>query len=256
MGKLTLPVVVRDQLRRLPAPTKYDLAGRVIIVTGSNVGLGLEAARHFATMRPLKLILAVRSVGKGEAAKRSIVESTGCSGDSVEVWELDMANFESVRKFARRAQEDLGRLDILLANAGLAPPSPEWTSTQDGFEITLEVNAINTGLLALLLLPLSKRTAALPTPPSSPNLTPHITIVGSELHFWAAFKMHADPHPITALNDKAKYDAMDRYPTTKLLNLFLARKIATLAGEDVIVNVTNPGLCHSQLFRSMTGIQA
>lgn len=40
---------------------------------------------------------------------------------------------------------------------------------------------------------------------------------------------------------------MDRYNVSKLLSLFLARKIATLpAAKDIVVNCVNPGLCKSE----------
>ena len=56
---------LREQFSTL-YPTTADLTGRTVIVTGSNVGLGKEAARQFLAMRPAKLILAVRSIQKGE----------------------------------------------------------------------------------------------------------------------------------------------------------------------------------------------
>lgn len=133
MGKLTLPSFVSAQFRTLPVPEKANLAGRVVIVTGSNVGLGLEAARHFAAMGPAKLILAVRTLEKGEAAKKSIVESTKCGADVVEVWELDMSSFASVKAFAKKA-EGLSRLDIVNENAGIA--TDQWSVTKDGYEST------------------------------------------------------------------------------------------------------------------------
>jgi hypothetical protein len=51
-----------------PIPAGIDLAGKTALVTGSNGGLGLECARHFLKLRPSLLILAVRSLQKGEAA--------------------------------------------------------------------------------------------------------------------------------------------------------------------------------------------
>jgi len=69
---------------------------------GSNVGLGLEAARHLAKMNPKKLILACRNQEKGERAVRYINETTNVAPGIVEMWQLDLASFDSVKAFAKR----------------------------------------------------------------------------------------------------------------------------------------------------------
>lgn len=82
------------------------------------MGLGLEAARHFTRLDAEKVILAVRNLEKGEAAKRSIEETTNRK-NVVEVWQLDLASYESVKQFAKKANE-LRRLDAVVENAGIA----------------------------------------------------------------------------------------------------------------------------------------
>ena len=49
-----------------------DFCGKTIIVTGSNVGLGKEAVKHFVRLNAEKVIVAVRSVAKGKAANGEI----------------------------------------------------------------------------------------------------------------------------------------------------------------------------------------
>jgi retinol dehydrogenase 12 len=44
-----------------------DLTGKTVVVIGANVGLGFEAAKHFASMNPKKLVLGCRSQEKGQA---------------------------------------------------------------------------------------------------------------------------------------------------------------------------------------------
>jgi len=51
--------------------------------------------------------------------------------DVVEVWELDLANFESTKAFARQCNQ-LERLDIALLNAGAE--FLDWSVTKDGYE--------------------------------------------------------------------------------------------------------------------------
>jgi retinol dehydrogenase 12 len=120
--------------------TVVDLRGRTVIVTGSNVGLGLEAAKRFYAMNPARLILAVRTISKGEDAKKVILEpgkkegpyGTVKSETNIEVWALDLSSFESVRKFAKKCEDELERIDILLENA--AVQVGDWSITNDGWE--------------------------------------------------------------------------------------------------------------------------
>ena len=124
---------VRDQFLDLPLVSE-DLEGRIVIVTGANTGLGFECAMHFLRMKPAKLILAVRSIEKGQAAAlRMIDETKETRPDIVEVWQLDMASFVSVQAFAQRV-ETLPRLDIVVLNSGVN--TREWRTTGDGYEIS------------------------------------------------------------------------------------------------------------------------
>ena len=137
-----------------PYPTK-KYTDQTIIVTGSNAGLGLAAARHFVRLDAAKVILAVRTVEKGEAAKRSIEQSTGRAG-VVEVWQLDLAHYESVRFFAKRAM-GLERLDVVVENAGILTGKFQ---VMEGDEASVTTNVVSTVLHALLLLPKLRETGA------------------------------------------------------------------------------------------------
>src|SRR5271155_747592 len=110
---------LHSQLFVTPEYPTTSCAGQTIIVTGSNVGLGKEAARHFARLGAAKIILAVRNSKAGEEAKKDIETSTKCGAAVIEVWSLDLSSHESVRSFADRASR-LPRLDVLLENAGIA----------------------------------------------------------------------------------------------------------------------------------------
>lgn len=224
-----------------PYPTS-DFSGKTIVVTGSNVGLGLEAARHFTRLNAEKLILAVRSLEKGNEAKQSIEESTHRTG-VVEVWELDLSSYQSVEKFAAKAQT-LERLDVLVENAGINAAT--W-SIAEGQERTITVNVISTFLLALLMLPKLYESA------SKFKTLPHLVIVSSEVHFWTSLPQRKEPSILAALADKSKADMADRYNVSKLLELFYVRALALHMKEsknpEIVVNAVTPGLCHSELGR-------
>lgn len=223
-----------------PESPTQSFAGKTVIVTGSNVGLGLEAARHIVRRDAAKLILAVRNLKAGEEAKQSIEESTGRK-DVCEVWELDLASYDSVVAFAGRAVT-LPRLDAVIENAALAT----FTFTlAEGHERTITINVISTFLLALLLLPKLRETAA-----GFPESCPHLSIVTSEVHEWASFPERASERIIAALDDESKVNMRDRYHTSKLLEVLVIREWMTrMADSRVVVNMLNPGFCHSRLLR-------
>lgn len=234
-----------------PKPTT-SFAGQTVIITGSNTGLGFEAAKHVVRLGCAKLIIAVRSVDKGETAKRSVVQTTGCDANVIEVWPIDLTSYESVKAFAERADRELDRVDVLLENAAVA--SVEWNWVQDN-ERMVTVNVVSTFLLAFLMLPKLKATAA------KFNTKPRLTFVTSDTHYLVDFKEKDAPEGIfNRLNDKAKSmkNQSERYPTTKLMQVFIVREMAARLPREstpVIINCTNPGLCHSELSRELDGMQ-
>ena len=131
-----------------------SLAGRVIVVTGANSGLGYEGARGFAR-RGAKVIMACRNIGKGEDARQKIVAESPTA--KVEVMALDLASLASVRRFAEDVLAQTDRLDALCNNAGvMALPRCE---TADGFEMQLGTNHFGHFALTGRLLPLLLKTA-------------------------------------------------------------------------------------------------
>lgn len=183
----------------LPIP-KQSFSGQTIIVTGSNTGLGLEAARHFTRLDAAKVILAVRNVPKGEAARTSIETSTHRKG-VVEVWNLDLGSYDSVKDFAKKA-EGLDRLDALVENAGIA--TQNWSVLEDN-ESTLTVNVVSTFLLGLLLLPKLRETG------QKFNITPHLAVVSSAVHAWTPLNERKSKSIFDALNDKETANMGERY---------------------------------------------
>ncbi|RLL96299.1 hypothetical protein CFD26_102788 [Aspergillus turcosus] len=223
-----------------PAYPTHTFKDQTIIVTGSNVGLGLEAARHFVRLDAATVILAVRNRPAGEAAKASIQESHPSSQTSIEVWDLDLASYASVLAFTQRVSQ-LPRLDVLLCNASIATATFQLA---EGHERSITVNVISTILLALLVLPTLRRSA------EKFGTKPRLTTVVSEVHAWTKFPERKARNTFLALDDQNHTDMRERYPTSKLLQVLALREIvARMRDDSVVVNMLNPGLCHSQLAR-------
>ncbi len=234
-----------------PKPTA-SFEGQTVIITGSNTGLGFEGVKHVVKLGCAKLIIAVRSVEKGETAKRSIIQATKCNPEIIDVWFIDLTSYDSVKAFAERADRELDRIDVLLENAAVA--SVEWNTVLDN-ERMVTVNVVSTFLLAFLMLPKLKATAA------KFGTKPHLTFVTSDTHFLVDFKEKDAPEGIfNRMNDeaKSKKKQSERYPTTKLMQVFIVREMAARLPKEstpIIINCTNPGLCHSELSRELDGMQ-
>lgn len=115
-------------------------AGRTVVVTGANSGIGRAAARELARAGA-HVVLAVRDTAKGAEAAR------GMTG-SVRVRALDLADLASVRAFAAATDHPV---DVLVNNAGLMAVPEQRTA--DGFEMQIGTNFLGHFALTGLLLP-------------------------------------------------------------------------------------------------------
>ena len=149
---------IPTQKRNLPLlATPTTCSGRTYIVTGSNTGLGFEAAQHLALAGAARVILAVRNPAAGEVAKAAIDAALSSSSTThqevkVEVWPLDLGSYDSVKAFAARAERELERIDGVVENAAVAGAG----GRAEGHRTGLTVNVLGTLLLAALLLPVMK----------------------------------------------------------------------------------------------------
>lgn len=214
------PHYFRSQIFYTPPYPTTDFIGQTVIVTGANTGLGLEAARHLVRLNAGKVILAVRSLEKGEAARKSI-EASEKKTDVAEVWKLDLASYESVKKFASKAQS-LKRLDAVIENAAVYKFD---FSVAEGNESTVTVNIFSTFLLALLLLPKMRETAV------KFNVLPRLSIVASFVHYFTKFPERSSVSIFDNLNEKDKANMNDRYvfgPRSSLFTISLTILISPL----------------------------
>ncbi|MCJ1455874.1 hypothetical protein MMC28_006231 [Mycoblastus sanguinarius] len=179
-------------------------------------------------------MVAVRSLAKGEAAKAETEAQTNCTG-VIEVWELDYFSYASVKAFASRATK-LDRRDASILNAGTATENFEIFEDN---ESSITVNVVSTTLLALLLLPALRSSVA------KWIAEPVLTIVGSGVHAYTNFTERNTPKSFKTLNNPQTANMSDRYPVTKLLQLFAVRSLSeklTASTPFVAINTVNPGL--------------
>ncbi|EAT86631.1 hypothetical protein HBI56_129320 [Parastagonospora nodorum] len=233
--------IIGEQYKKLPVLiNSANVGGKTYIVTGGNTGIGLETARHLVKADAGRVIISSRKISAGEAAKADIEGTTGRK-NVVEVWQLDLTSFASVKEFAAKAS-GLERIDALIENAGVMTDK---FAIVEGNETSMTVNVVSPFLLAALLMPKLQETAQQFT------ITPHIIMVGSALALQANKELEkgGSKNIFANLND-AKIT--DRYPLTKLVQLYALREWATrypAEKTNVIMNMTAPGVCSTGLAR-------
>jgi hypothetical protein len=192
-----------------------SFAGRTVIITGANSGLGAVTARELAA-KGAKIVMAVRNTSKGEAAARQI---TG----EVEVRQLDLQDLSSVRRFA----DGVDKADVLINNAGIM--AAPFALTADGFESQIGTNHLGHFALTNLLLP---------------KLTDRVVTVTSMAH-WPG-RINFDD-----LNwESRRYSPWLAYSQSKLANLLftseLQRRLDS-AGSPLRAVAAHPGYSHTNL---------
>jgi NAD(P)-dependent dehydrogenase (short-subunit alcohol dehydrogenase family) len=74
-------------------------------------------ARILSGFSPKRLVLTFRNKEKGNSLLEYIKSSNGQT-DNVELWEMDLADLQSVKDFANKFINEVGELHILINNAG------------------------------------------------------------------------------------------------------------------------------------------
>jgi NAD(P)-dependent dehydrogenase (short-subunit alcohol dehydrogenase family) len=235
----------RQFTRPKPLPAGVCLANQVAIITGSNVGLGLEASRQLLGLQLSHLVMGVRSQVKGDAAAAKLRQEF--PGATISIWVVDLESYDSVLAFADRCAA-LPRLDIAILNAGLMK-TPYTVAPTTEHEATLQVNYLSTALLAILLLPIlkAKRNLGAARPPV-------LTLVGSDLMYQV--DVGTKGPVLQQFNTPKTFDQFRWYAKSKLLLVFFVVKLAEFVSpNDVIVNMANPGMTKgTEFFRGLPAI--
>ncbi|KAK5559272.1 hypothetical protein LTR46_002314 [Exophiala xenobiotica] len=250
------PIFFQNQFRtkiELPTKSKYpNVQGQCAIITGSNTGLGFEAAHQLLTLGLSRLIMGVRSTTRGEAAANKLRAAANPSA-KIDVWHLDMESYDSIQAFARNCADlaTTTRIDMVILNAGLARLKFA-TTPSTNHEQTIQINHISTLLLTILLLPVlssskhkHKLAMAGGNGHSQYQRPPVLTLVNSLTAHLAKFpnNAHAQRPLLPSFDDPTTYDAAEQYGVSKLLNQLATVKLTELISpDDVIINMVDPGL--------------
>jgi protochlorophyllide reductase len=212
-----------------------DQAGRTVLVTGANSGLGLQTAAVLAG-RGATVLMACRDPLRGRAALEQVRASSGAADATL--IQLDLADLGSVRKAADYVRAITGdKLDVLVNNAGVMASPPR--RTVDGFELQIGTNHLGHAALTWLLAP-----ALLPGA--------RVVTVSSLAHRGGGLD-------VDDLNfERRRYNAIAAYSASKLANLLftfeLDRRVRS-AGRNRLVVAAHPGLTDTELYANTTRLR-
>lgn len=201
------------------------LAGKVIVITGTSSGIGVETARALS-LTGAQLFLTARNLEKAKTALGPVLGS-----GRAELIEMDNTSLSSVRGAAGTIlQKSNGQVNILVNNAGImAIPKLEYT--KDGFELQFGVNHLSHFLLFELLKPALLASA-------SPELRSRVVNLSSSAHNVAPIN-ESDNYNF----EKGAYDAWVSYGQSKTANIYMANEIERRYGSQGLhATSVHPGL--------------
>ena len=204
------------------------MAGKIVVITGGNAGIGKETAVGLAR-RGARVIITSRNQERGAAALAEIRERSGST--EVEVVELDLASLENVRACTDELHRRCSHIDVLVNNAGLI--LGERAESAEGIEMTLAVNHFGPMALTLRLIDLLAASEG-----------GRIVNVSSDAHRMARAFDFDDLH------SRKRYRSMKAYSQSKLANILFTRELAErVDGRGITVNALHPGFVRSSFAR-------
>ncbi|HEV2375609.1 MAG TPA: SDR family oxidoreductase [Streptosporangiaceae bacterium] len=206
-----------------------DQTGKFIVVTGANSGTGKEATRRLAAAGA-RVVMAVRTVAKGEQARAEILASQ--PGAKIEVRCVDLADLSAVKEFTDGLTADGTPVDVLVNNAGVMAP-PTRMSTADGFELQFGSNFLGPFALTMRLLPLVLAAPAPRVVTMSSGVASYGRIRFDDLQW-----------------ERGRYSPNLTYAQSKLADLMMTLRLAGLAtqnGWNLVSNGAHPGFTRTNL---------
>lgn len=210
------------------------LTGKVIVITGTSSGIGIETARALS-VTGATLFLTARDTNKAQDALKGILEEP-----RITLVKMDNASLGSVRACATTILEkSKGKINILVNNAGvMAVPSLQFT--EDGNEMQFGINH----LAHFLLFQLFKK-ALLES--SEPGFHSRVINVASSGHRANEINESGDYK-----FKKSRYNPWVAYGQSKLANVYMANEIDRRYGSKGLhATSLNPGAIATGLGKYM-----
>lgn len=217
-------------------------AGKRILITGANSGIGFQAALALARDGAL-IVLACRDRARGEAA---LAKLRGMLPDAdAALGLLDLASLDSVREFAARELERGLPLHVLINNAGVMAP-PRRLGTADGFELQFGTNVLGHFALTALLMPALQRARQ-----QVPRSEGYSAAAAARVVTVASIAHRRGRIDFGDLQSRLNYSPMRSYAQSKLADLLFALEFdrrLRAAGSPLLSLAAHPGVAATNLF--------
>lgn len=115
--------------------TKWNVEGKVVLITGGSRGFGLILARHLAD-RGARLAICARSADDLELARQELE----ARGVDVIAMTVDVTHNEEVKAMVRDVIGRYGRIDLLVNNAGIIQVGPQHLMEIEDYELAMQTN--------------------------------------------------------------------------------------------------------------------
>ncbi|KAF4340137.1 alcohol dehydrogenase [Fusarium beomiforme] len=209
------------------------LKDKVIVITGTSSGIGVETAKALAETGA-RLFLTARNIKKAEKACEGFFDAS-----RMEFIEMDQTSFASVRTAAKTILDRTDKINILIENAGIMAV-PELELTQDGHEMQFGTNFLAHFLFFELLKP--ALLAAI-----TPELNSRVVVLTSSGHHRSGIN-ESDNYNY----QKGGYDPWDAYGQSKTADIYLANEIDRRYGSQGLhATSVHPGGIMTELPRYM-----
>jgi len=217
---------------------------RTALVTGASSGLGFETSAILAEQGYGRVIITARTTEKADVARQQLVDRT--DADVFETLVLDNDRLATVESAATELVERGGGIDVLVLNAGIAPPS-NVIMTSDGLEGTVAASLIGHHLLTMRLLQngMVKEGGRIVISGSEaargdvPTFHPLDVNAFADEHFNGDLEAAIESY--IRMAPPAEYKSANTYATAKQFVAWWAAELAQQLPEGTTVNAVSPG---------------
>jgi NAD(P)-dependent dehydrogenase (short-subunit alcohol dehydrogenase family) len=207
------------------------LSGKIIVITGTSSGIGIETVRALASTGA-KLFLTARNLTKAKEALSDILDPS-----RMELVEMDQTSLQSVRAAAKSILAKTDKINILVNNAGImAVQNLEFT--EDGHELQFGTNHLSHFLFFELLKP--ALLAGI-----TPGFQSRVVVVSSTAHLMSGIN-GSDNYNF----QKGGYTPWGAYGQSKTANIYMANEIERRYGSHGLHALSlHPGTIETGLMR-------